>query len=304
MAMTTAANSGVVLIADDTVESLGMLNEALIDAGYTVLVAMDGQQALAVAGRMMPDLILMDAIMPNMDGFEACAALKQDSELESIPVIFMTGLSDSDDVVRGLAAGGVDYVTKPVNLDVLLARVPVHIANARKTRRAMRSLEEIGQPTLACDVHGHLLWCSGRAREVMQQQGLAESEFQQQASSALAQWFARSPERFQQLRIDVGERPLQVKFLGLPAPGEFLLRLVDEDEMSLRQSLKDHFGLTEREAEVLLWLSRGKTNQEIGQILTMSPRTVNKHLETVFRKMGVENRTSAAAASLGYLSML
>tara|TARA_R110002050_G_scaffold241522_6_gene377915 strand:- start:911 stop:1843 length:933 start_codon:yes stop_codon:yes gene_type:complete len=303
---TSSGNStrGVVLIADDTIESLGMLNETLVQAGYTVLVAMDGLQALAVAERMMPDLILMDAIMPNMDGFEACEALKKDPDLEGIPVIFMTGLSDSIDVVRGLEAGGVDYVTKPVNLDVLLARVQVHITNARKTRRAIGSLNEIGQPTFACDVHGQLLWCSSRTIEVLAKAGLSEHDFQEATSAFLASWFASAPERFQQVRIEQTSSPLLVKFLGLPAPGEYLLRLVDDDEVSLRQTLRDHFQLTVREAEVLLWLSRGKTNQEIGRILSMSPRTVNKHLETVFRKMGVENRTSAAALSLGYLSRL
>lgn len=295
---------GVVLLADDSIESLGMLNEALVKAGYTVLVAMDGQQAVSVSARMMPDLILMDAIMPNMDGFEACEALKKDPELEGIPVIFMTGLSESDDIVRGLEAGGVDYVTKPVNLDVLLARVQVHIANARKARRALRSLDEIGQPTFACNVHGQLLWCSSRAKTVLKQQGYDKDGFQQMASGQLSQWFSTSPERFHHIRVEMSNSQLQIKFLGMPSAGEFLLRLVDEDEVSLRLTLKEHFGLTEREAEVLLWLSRGKTNQEIGQILSMSPRTVNKHLETVFRKMGVENRTSAAAQSLGLLSSM
>ena len=107
--MTGADSKGVILIADDTAESLTMLNEALTSEGYTVLVAMDGQQAVTIAGRMAPDLVLMDAIMPNMDGFEACQALKSDAELQDIPVIFMTGLTDSEDIVRGLKSGGVDY---------------------------------------------------------------------------------------------------------------------------------------------------------------------------------------------------
>ena len=80
------------------------------------------------------------------------------------------------------------------------------------------------------------------------------------------------------------------------------MRLLDDDELVARTALKERFELTEREAEVLFWLSRGKTNREIGQILSMSPRTVNKHLEPIYRKLSVENRTTAASVCLQYLS--
>jgi DNA-binding response OmpR family regulator len=298
------SSGGVILIADDTAESLSMLNEALAGAGYTVLVAMDGQQALNIASRMTPDLILLDAIMPNLDGFETCKALKKDPELEDIPVIFMTGLSDSDDVVRGLECGGVDYLTKPVNLDELLARVQVHLNNARKAQSARSALNEMGQPAFACNINGVMLWTTECARTLLVQAGSSEEQLQMALPTQLNDWLARSPERHGQTRLSLGQRLMQVRYLGRPAPGEFLLRLVDDDELSLRHALRQQFLLTEREAEVLLWLSRGKTNQEIGQILSMSPRTVNKHLEQVFRKLSVENRTAAAAVSLGYLSTI
>jgi PleD family two-component response regulator len=114
----TSADSGkrdVVLIVDDSPETLSMLNDTLDAAGITVLVALEGQQALTIAASISPDIILMDAIMPNMDGFETCRRLKENPDLAHIPVIFMTGLTDSESVVRGLEAGGVDYINKPVN---------------------------------------------------------------------------------------------------------------------------------------------------------------------------------------------
>ncbi|MEK9712750.1 MAG: response regulator transcription factor [Thalassolituus sp.] len=294
-------SQGIVLIADDTAESLTFMNEALAGAGYTVLVAMDGEQALNIARRMPPDLILLDALMPRMDGFETCQALKQDQELQDIPVIFLTGLSDSADVIRGLEAGGVDYLTKPVNLDEMLARVQVHISTAQKTKSVRMALEEMAQPAFAVDVHGDLLWITRCAQDLIERCNCSEAHLQTALQEALPSWLVRSPERNATLRLNVDGNDVQVRFLGRPLPGEFLLRLVVEDEGLLLESLRRELSLTEREAEVMLWISRGKTNQEIGQILSMSPRTVNKHLEPVFRKLGVENRTAAAAMALGVL---
>lgn len=301
--MIRAESKGLVLIADDTAESLTMLNEALSGAGYTVLVAMDGMQALNIAERMAPDLILLDAIMPNMDGFEACKALKDNVDLQDIPVIFMTGLSDSEHVVRGLECGGVDYLTKPVRLNELLARAQVHINNARKTQSARGALNELAQPAFSCSLHGEILWCTQRAQELLAALNYNGDAFAQALQQQAIGWLSRAPQKHSQFKLQLGEQTLTLRLLGQPYPGEFLLRLMDEDDTLLCQDLRRQFGLTERESEVLLWLARGKSNQDIGQILTMSPRTVNKHLEQVFRKLGVENRTSAAAVSLGVLAV-
>ena len=103
--MDTSKSKGIVLVADDSAEALSMLNDALISEGYTIFVAMDGVQAISIANRMPPDIVIMDAVMPNMDGFEACRQLKKNNELSDIPVIFMTGLSDTEHVVKGLEAG-------------------------------------------------------------------------------------------------------------------------------------------------------------------------------------------------------
>ena len=121
--MTTNQKKDVVLVVDDSPESLSVINDILDQAGFTVLVALEGQQALNIANNITPDMILLDAIMPNMDGFETCRRLKASHELSHIPVIFMTGLSDTESVVKGLEAGGVDYIQKPVKGDELLARI-------------------------------------------------------------------------------------------------------------------------------------------------------------------------------------
>ena len=295
---TATGNSGTILIVDDTPESLAFMNEALAGAGYTVLVAMDGEQALNIARLMTPDLILMDGVMPRMDGFETCRALKASPDSEDVPVIFLTGLSDSSDVLKGLEAGGVDYLTKPVNLDEMLARVQVHLSTAMKTKSARRALEEMGQPAFACDVNGTLLWATRVAEELLESTGADLESWQPVLSQDLPTWLTRSPERNATLRLTSEQAEVSVRYLGRPLPGEYLMRFVLNEEVAARQALKAAFDLTDRETQVLFWLSRGKTNQEIAQILEMSPRTVNKHLEPVFRKLGVENRTAAVATAL------
>lgn len=295
-------SKGIVLVVDDSAESLGMLNTALVDEGYTVFVAMDGAQALAIAGRMVPDIVLMDAIMPNVDGFEACREMKKNSELSDVPVIFMTGLSDTEHVLMGLESGGVDYINKPVNLDEFLARIKVHLNNSRLTRSARSALDEIGQLALACDINGQLVWTTASARDVLAAVSSDNDWVDEQLPEQLRYWLSHSPVKHSVLWLKGLDKPLQVRFLGRPSPGEYLLRLLDNDELSARNALREQFSLTEREAEVLFWLARGKTNREIGQILSMSPRTVNKHLEQVYKKLAVENRTTAAAVCLQYLN--
>src|SRR6266849_4733335 len=129
------------LVVDDTPETLGFLTDTLDGAGFTVLIATDGASALELVDQITPDLVLMDAVMPGLDGFETCRRLKNEKLLTHLPVIFMTGLSETEDVVRGLAAGGIDYVTKPIVIDELLARIRVHLVFARIPSSALALLD-------------------------------------------------------------------------------------------------------------------------------------------------------------------
>src|SRR6185312_1544119 len=109
----------IVLVVDDSPETLSFLTDALEQHGATVLVATEGTQALELIERITPDIILMDAVMPGMDGFETTRRLKRHSALSHVPIIFMTGLSETENIVEGLESGGVDYVTKPIVLEEL-----------------------------------------------------------------------------------------------------------------------------------------------------------------------------------------
>ena len=127
----------------------------------TVLVARDGEHALSIVERVTPDVVLMDAVMPGTDGFETCRQLKQNKALAHVPVIFMTGLSDTEHIIKGLEAGGVDYVTKPIVPGELLARIRVHLANARMAHSARAALDVFGRFLLAAS---HTGACSGAPR--------------------------------------------------------------------------------------------------------------------------------------------
>ncbi|HWN69538.1 MAG TPA: hybrid sensor histidine kinase/response regulator [Haliangium sp.] len=122
-----AQEQPIVLLVDDTPANLGVLFEHLDEHGYRVLVAEDGEEAMDLAERVRPDVILLDVMMPGIDGFETCQRLKAVPETRDIPVIFMTALTDTRDKVRGFRAGAVDYVTKPVQHEEVLARVRTHV---------------------------------------------------------------------------------------------------------------------------------------------------------------------------------
>ncbi|CDI02850.1 PAS modulated sigma54 specific transcriptional regulator, Fis family [Candidatus Competibacter denitrificans Run_A_D11] len=126
--MTDIAQSApAVLMVDDTPANLGVLYEVLSAAGYSVLVAEDGESALERAAYAQPDLILLDVMMPGIDGFETCRRLKEQPETQAIPIIFMSALSDTVDKIRGLQLGAVDYITKPFQHEEVLARVHTHL---------------------------------------------------------------------------------------------------------------------------------------------------------------------------------
>ncbi len=118
---------GTILVVDDTPASIGMLQSALEQENYEVLIATNGQKALDRVELILPDLILLDIMMPGIDGYETCLQLKSKKSTQNIPVIFLSALSEAFDKVRAFSIGGVDYLTKPVEPEELLVRVKTHI---------------------------------------------------------------------------------------------------------------------------------------------------------------------------------
>jgi DNA-binding NarL/FixJ family response regulator len=295
----TPSFSTIVLVVDDSPDSLGLLNQTLNQAGLTVLVALSGPQALAIINRITPDVILMDAIMPGMDGFETCIAIKQ--QLPLTPVIFMTGLTDSDNVVKGFGAGGVDYVTKPVRAEEVLARIRVHSQNARLTMSAQSALDQAGQFLLCVDRSGQLVWATPHVHHLVSEAAGDDTDIWQRLGQQLRDWLDSRNDQPEALVLSCFTTPMQAQYGGEHQADQFLVRLVALSDNVQPETLREKLNVTRRESEVLFWLSYGKTNWEIATILEMSPRTVNKHLEMLFKKLGVDNRTAAAAMAIRML---
>lgn len=294
----TATRRDIVLLVDDSPEALGFLTEALEQAGFSVLISTSGQGALGIVERITPDLILLDAVMPGMDGFETCRRLKADPAAASVPVIFMTGLTDTGHIVHALESGGVDYLTKPINIDELRARIRVHLANARSAQSARAALDAAGRHLLAVRRDGALQWSTPRAALLADGATGSENGLEQ-LLERIALWMQeRSRPGFRQdapFSLEgEGDASLQLAFLGSVGPDELLFRLTAMSHRNEEELLRRAFPLTARESEVLLWIARGKANRDIGEILGLSARTVNKHLEQIYVKLGVENRASAA----------
>jgi DNA-binding NarL/FixJ family response regulator len=308
--MARTESRSIVLVVDDSPETLRMLTDAIEEAGMTVLVAREGEHALSIIEKVVPDVILMDALMPGTDGFATCRRLKQHKAFAHVPVLFMTGLSDTEHIIEGLEAGGVDYVTKPIVPGELLARIRVHLANARFAHSARTALDAFGRFLLATSHSGAILWCTPQAAKLL---GVAFRDFDTEdyvlppdvqvwLGHCAALQLPAAPAPIE-LTADNRSIKLQLLFVAQIEHDEYLLRLVEGEVGNDQTLLKQKLMVTEREAEVLLWIAHGKSNRDIGEILNLSPRTVNKHLEQIYAKLGVENRTSAAAMAVRTLGI-
>ncbi|OAI25628.1 DNA-binding response regulator [Methylosinus sp. R-45379] len=298
--------SSVILIIDDDPGALAFLATAIEDRGATALVARSGESALAILERLTPDIILLDAVMPGLDGFEVCRRLKRDDRLAGVPVIFMTGLSDTDHVVQGFTVGGVDYVTKPIVVEQLLVRLSAHMATSRMALRARSALDASGRHLLATDRRGSVIWSTPKARSLLD---LDMEDDDVTVSRRAAQLRALMPDGRANAQKEAiittraGVR-IRILYLGLVSGDELLFCLTEADESGAEGALSRALSVTPRESEVLLWLSRGKSNADIAAILGLSPRTVDKHLEQIYKKMGVENRTAAVRMAIQIIERL
>jgi DNA-binding NarL/FixJ family response regulator len=252
--------------------------------------------------QITPDIVLLDAVMPGIDGFETCRRLKRDAGLDQVPIIFMTGLAETEHIVRGLEAGGVDYVTKPIVVQEMLARIRVHLANTRLTQSARAALDVSGRYLLAVNDAGKILWATPQAQRLLSQT-LTEDGDDVALPDPIPQWLeqvqkGKTATKTTTIVSFPGDEQLRLQYMGKLGANEFLLRLAKDTSADMPAEFSSELGLTTREGEVLSWLSKGKTNRDIAQILGLSPRTVDKHLEQIYSKLGVENRTAAAAIAV------
>jgi len=303
-----SATNDTVMIVDDTPDNLALLSDTLSEAGYRVLVATDGLSALEQIAYLTPDIILLDVMMPGIDGFETCNRLKSAPETAHIPVLFMTALSELDNLLRGFGEGAVDYIVKPIRPPEVLARVDAQLTQVKNLRRTENALNTSPYSALSIDTFGHITWLTPGGKlwldEFRQKHLLTgKSEVGTLLPKPLCEW-ARlyievtaqaAGESYESHRAGVA---FSAKITPCQHTGEYLLIMEKHSAEWDLASVKTSLGLTSREAEILMWISRGKTNKEAGLILGSSPRTINKHLEHIFEKLGVVTRAAAVSMVL------
>jgi CheY-like chemotaxis protein/DNA-binding CsgD family transcriptional regulator len=290
-----------VLVVDDTPANLGVVLELLGSSGLRVLLAESGSRALELLRQQPIDLVLLDVVMPGMDGFATFAQIRTDPARTDIPVLFMTAIDDPTQKVRALEGGAVDYISKPLHPPEVLARVRTHL-ELRAARRALVAQNERleAEVALRLDAEEQLAQSLDRALLVADQQGRLVF-VTRRASNLLHKHFSAPPAG--RLPPELHNADRLTTAAGVLLVHRFAER--DSDALTVYFLHEEHappgpaelipLGVTPRQAEVLYWIAQGKTNAEIGIILGTSPRTIHKHVEMLFERLGVENRAGAIA---------
>lgn len=291
-----------ILIVDDVPDNLSVLFEFLSARGFEVLVADSGNLALEELPQTNPDLILLDVMMPGIDGYETCRRIKASERFRDVPLFFLTALSDTVDKVKGFSLGAVDYITKPIDPDEVLARVRAHLElralhlaleerneelDREMQRRigAERSLAHaLENAVLVVDRTGAVQFRSAAAQRLLARHG------GEPPAPELRAWFAAAGAQV--------ARGLRITRVADPESPERALFTLEEipDQPSAEKLLS--LGLTPREAEILFWIAQGKTSPEIATILQTATATVKRHVHHILGKLGVETRLAAALRAM------
>lgn len=294
------ATASTILIVDDTPDNIAVLFDFLADRGFKVLVGENGEAALEALEVEEPDLILLDVMMPGMDGFETCRRLKAMPAGRDVPVFFMTALGDPYDKVRGIEAGAVDYIAKPVYPEELLARINTHL----EIRRLQKNLQEQNDRLDAAlqrsitaeralanlldravvivrNADHEILFTTKHARDLIDSCG---------GEAVFIEWLRHDLKEVADSR---GGR-LEIRRTAHSTISDTdLITLSAKAAPASPETLRP-LGLTPRETEILFWIAQGKTNPEIAKILNTQLCTVKKHVVNFLPKLGVETRLAAA----------
>jgi CheY-like chemotaxis protein/DNA-binding CsgD family transcriptional regulator len=307
-----------VLVVDDVPANVDVVLSFLAEAGYRVLVSESGYRALEQLTLTLPDIILLDLMMPGLDGIEACKRIKAVAEWSRIPVIMMTAADELSKKLAAFEAGAVDFVTKPVQPEEVRARVQTHLqlrelreSLERKNQELAEEIElrldaekqletSLEQALLIADQQGKVLFATGQAR-ILLNTFFAEGSGKK-LPNELQSWLS-GPESHRPKLVTHRKRgEIEVDHFALSKSGNLsLLRMEHRNGDNGPKALLA-LGVTAREAEVLYWMSEGKTNPEIAIIIDASLNTVKKHAINLFAKLGVETRTAAARLALGVLA--
>lgn len=283
-----------VLVVDDTPANLSLLLDALSEAGHEILVAESGRSALSLLDHTTPDLVLMDLVMPGMDGVATCRKLKEHPACRDVPVIFMTANDEPAQKLRAFEAGAVDYITKPVYPPEVLARVAAHL----QIRALQRSLAD--ELALRIEAENQLSHSLDRAVVLADPTGRIVFRTRL-AVDLLHKHCGAFPDGHLPPGLGQGDGPLVVRRFSERDRNDLQMLVLEERGSPPGPAALTRLGLTAREAEVLYWIAQGKSNPDIATILGANVRTVHKHVEHIFQKLGLETRNAAMLAALEIL---
>lgn len=313
------------LLSSDAVQT-AQLAEVLEEAGYLTLALANAALALSQAAGAAPDMVLLDTQLSDSSGFAVARRLKALARTSPAPIIFLADSHHAEQIVQALEVGAADCVPATVKPHELLARMAMHLAGARERRQARNALDAFGYATLTVRPHdGKLMWQTPLSRTLLERYCPHHPPYASRTAPEIQLWLQECLRRLQRgeaprplvlslgegarltlrLHQQTGDNDAASGYQNEESSGDDWLVVMREDsDRAVIEAMRGAFALTLREAEVLYWVVKGKTNKDVGDILGSSPMTVKKHLERVFVKLGVETRTAAAGKATARIAQL
>ena len=297
-----------ILIIDDTPENLTILLQILTQQGYQVRPALSGEIALKAVQEEIPDLILLDIMMPEMNGFEVCSKLKSDIRTQNIPIIFISALGDTEDKVRGFQAGGVDYISKPFHAAEVLARVKTHLALRNMYLQLLGEIEErkLAEKALQ-EAHDEL---EQRVADRTTELNL-KTERLTEANIALRILLEKREEDKEELE---GKVMFNIEKLIFPYLEKLKMRCnneyqeafleiiqtnLDEITSSFAYNHKDYLAnLTPTQIQIADLIKQGLATKKIASLLNLSPFTIAFHRQEIRKRLSLTNKKINLQAAL------
>jgi len=277
--------SNLILIVDDNVHNLQVLGNILLSEGYNIAVAQKGKDALSFVEKKIPNLILMDIVMPEISGIEVCQILKKNPKTRDIPVIFISIHKDTVEKIRAFRAGGVDYITKPFQKQEVLARVGVHL----ELQRAREELKKINQELEIrikkrtkelLEANKKLEEMNVALKVLLEKKQEHKDDFGKQIVFNVKQVIEPFLDKLRQTRLTRE----QVEILNV------IEQKLNELVSPYQRTLSQRYGLTPTELQIVELIRSGKPTKEIAEILSLSKRTVDTHRHNIRKKLGILNK--------------
>ena len=274
----------LILIVDDNAHNLQVLGSILRDNGYRTAVAQNGQEALHFVHKKRPSLVLMDIMMPGMDGFEVCNRLRTLTDGDPIPVIFLSVHSETSDKVKAFRVGGVDYITKPFQQEEVLARIAVHLqlqATKEALQRANEELEErVRKRTSALtEANTKLEEANIALKVLLERKDESKRLSEEKLIFNVRHGIQPNLEKLQGTDLD----RVQLQYV------QSIQAQLKEVTSPLKRDLSQRYGLTPTEMQLVDLIKQGKLTKEIAHLLNLSKRTIDTHRQNIRKKLGLQN---------------